>query len=144
VRLDVHPLVFLVGSLLLCAAWLALRPAPPPPITSAAAFSARAAAHASERKTIELPADVLGRYVGSYRIDESIEIAIELDAGRLLAVSPGAPRYELRPTSEKEFYVPDLDTDVAFDVDRAGVVLGFTAKLPTGTISAKRALASTR
>jgi hypothetical protein len=139
VRLDIHPLVFLVGSLLLCATWLALRPAPPAPITSAAAFTARAAAHARERKTIELAPDVLSRYVGSYRLDETIEIAIQLDAGHLFAIADGTPRYELEPTSEKEFYVADLDTDIAFDVDTAGHPVGFTAKLPTGTITAKRA-----
>lgn len=138
-RLEIHPLVFLIGSLLLCATWLSLRPAPPAPVTSAAAFAARVAAHVRERKTIELPADVLSRYVGSYRIDEGIEVAIELEAGHLFALSQGAPRYELRPTSEKEFYVPELDADVAFDLDDAGRAASFAAHLPTGTITAKRA-----
>lgn len=138
-RLEIHPLVFLIGSLLLCATWLALRPAPPAPITQAAAFAARAVAHAREHKTIELPADVLSRYVGSYRLDESIAVAIELDAGRLFAIAEGTPRYELRPTSEKEFYLPDLDADVEFEVDSAGRAVSFAAKLPTGTITAKRA-----
>jgi hypothetical protein len=139
VRLEIHPLVFFVGSLLLCATWLSLRPAPPAPITSAAAFAAKAAAHVHERKTIELSTDVLSRYVGSYRLDESIEVAIELDAGGLFAIAQGTPRYELRPTSEKEFYLPDLDADVVFEVDPAGRAVSFAAKLPTGTIIAKRA-----
>ncbi len=138
-RLEVHPLVFLFGSLLLCATWLSLRPAPPAPVTAAAAFAAKAAAHARERKTIKLSSDVLSRYVGSYRLDESIEVAIELDAGRLFAIAQGTPRYELEPTSEKEFYVAVLDADIAFDVDAAGRAVSFTAKLPTGTITAKRA-----
>jgi hypothetical protein len=138
-RFDIHPLVFFVGSLLLCATWLALRPAPPPPITPGAAFTARAAAHARERKTIELAPEILSRYVGSYRLDESIEIAIVLDGGRLFAVAEATPRYELEPTAEKEFYVSDLDADVAFDVDSTGRAASFTAKLPTGTITAKRA-----
>jgi hypothetical protein len=139
VRLEVHPLVFLIGSLLLCAAWLSLRPAPPAPVTSAAAFAARVAAHSHEHKTVELPPEVLSRYVGSYRIDESIEVAIELDVGRLFAVAQDTPRYELKPTSEKEFYLPELDADVAFEVDASGRALSFAARLPTGTITAKRA-----
>jgi hypothetical protein len=139
VRLEIHPLVFLVGSLLLCAAWLSLRPAPPPPVTSAAAFAARIAAHTREHKSIEVSSEVLSRYVGSYRIDEGIEVAIELDAGHLFAVTQGAPRYELKPTSEKEFYLPDLDADVAFAVDASGRAVSFAASLPTGTITAKRA-----
>ena len=138
-RHENHPLVFLVGSLLLCATWLSLRPAPPAPVTSAAAFAARAQAHARERKTIELAPDVLRRYVGSYWIDESIGVSIELDAGNLFAKAEGMPRYELKPTSEKEFYVADLDADIAFDVDAAGRAVSFAAKLPTGTITAKRA-----
>jgi protein ImuB len=80
-------------------------PAPPPPISPGAAFAARAAAHARERKTVELAPEILSRYVGSYRLDESIEIAIVLDAGRLFAVAEATPRYELKPTAEKEFYV---------------------------------------
>jgi uncharacterized protein DUF3471 len=139
VRLEIHPLVFFIGSLLLCATWLSLRPAPPAPVTSAAAFAARAAAHARERKTIELPADVLSRYVGSYRLDESIEVSIQLDAGRLYAVAPSSPRYALEPTSEKEFYLADLDADVVFAIDASGHVLSFTARLPTATVTAKRA-----
>jgi hypothetical protein len=131
--------VFFIGSLLLCATWLSLRPAPPAPITSAAAFAARAAAHSRERKTIELPADVLSRYVGSYWFEESIEVSIQLDTGRLFAVAPSTPRYELKPTSEKAFYVPDIDADVVFATDTSGRVLSFTASLPTGTVTAKRA-----
>jgi len=138
VRLEIHPLAFLVGSLLLCATWLALRPTPPPPITPGTAFAARAA-HARERKTIELPADVLSRYVGSYLLDQTVEIKMQLDGSRLFAISEGTPRYELKPTSEKDFYLPDLDTDVAFEVDANERVVGFSAKLPMGTITAKRA-----
>jgi uncharacterized protein DUF3471 len=133
VRLEIHPLAFLVGSLLLCATWLALRPTPPPPIVLATR-----AAHVRERKTIELPADVLSRYVGSYLLDQTVEIKMELDGSRLFAISEGTPRYELKPTSEKEFYLPDLDTDVAFEVDANERVVGFSAKLPMGTITAKR------
>jgi hypothetical protein len=138
VRLEIHPLVFLIGSLLLCAAWLSLRPAPPAPVTSAAALASRVAAHSREHKTIELSPEVLSRYVGSYRIDESIDVAIELDAGRLFAVARETPRYELKPTSEREFYLPDLDADVVFEVDASGRAVGFAASLPTGTITAKR------
>jgi Domain of unknown function (DUF3471) len=139
VRLEIHPLVFLVGSLLLCTAWLSLRPAPPAPTTQAAAFRARAAAHASEHKTIELPQEVLQRYVGAYRIDATIAVAIELDGGRLFAAATDTPRYELRPTSETEFYLPDLDADLAFELDAAGQAASFAVRLPTGTIVAKRA-----
>jgi hypothetical protein len=138
VRLEIHPLVFLIGSLLLCGAWLSLRPAPPAPVTSAAALASRVAAHSREHRTIELSPGVLSRYAGSYRIDESIEVEIELDAGRLFAVAQETPRYELKPTSEKEFYGPDLDAEIAFEVDASGRVLSFAASLPTGTITAKR------
>jgi hypothetical protein len=57
----------------------------------------------------------------------------------LFAIAEGMPRYKLEPTSEKEFYVADLDADVAFDVDAAGRAVSFAAKVPTGTITAKRA-----
>jgi hypothetical protein len=137
-RVGIHPLAFLIGSLLLCIVWLSLRPTPPRPLTPGAAFVAKAAAHARERKTIELAREVLSRYAGAYLI-EGIEIAIQLDAGRLFVVAPGTPRFELQPTADKDFYVAELDADIAFDVDSAGRVLSFAAKLPTGTITAKRA-----
>ena len=56
----------------------------------------------------------------------------------MFAIAEGTPRYELKPTSEKEFYVADLDADIAFDVDASGRALSFAASLPTGTITAKR------
>ena len=138
-RVGIHPLAFLIGSLLLCTIWLSLRPAPPPPLTPGAVLAAKAAAHARERKTIALAPEVLSRYVGAYAIDDGIEVAIQLDAGRLFAIAPGTPRFELQPTAEKEFYVAELDADIAFDVDSSERVLSFAAKLPTGTITAKRA-----
>ena len=140
-RNSVHPLVFLLGSLLLSVMWLVLREPPPTARPNVTAFgTARPAPRPRvERKTIELDSETLSRYVGSYRLDESIEVAIELDAGRLFAIAQATPRYELEPTSEKEFYLPDLDVDIAFDVDATGRAVSFTAKLPTGTITAKRA-----
>jgi len=82
---------------------------------------------------------VLSRYVGSYLLDQTVEIKMQLDGSRLFAISEGTPRYELKPTSEKEFYLPDLDADVAFEVDANERVVGFSAKLPMGTITAELA-----
>ncbi len=91
-----------------------------------------------ERKTIELDTELLRRYAGSYRLDVGMDVALEIDGGKLFAAGAGAPRYELRATSETEFYIPDLDADLAFDVEGAGRAVGFTARLPTGTITARR------
>jgi len=137
-RSSIHPLLFLVGSLLLSATWLALRS--PPPSPSVAAFgSARPAPRPrTERKTIELGPEILNRYVGSYRLEAGPDVAIELDGGRLLAQAEGTPRYELRATAETEFYVPELDADLKFDVDAAGRAVGFEARMPTATLTAKR------
>jgi hypothetical protein len=140
VRLSIHPLVFLLGSLLLSVTWLVLRAPPPAPRTVMAFGAGRPAPQPRvERKTIELDTEVLRRYVGSYRLDLSVDVALEIEGGKLFARSEGAPRYELRATSETEFYIPELDADLAFDVDGAGRAVGFTARLSTGTISAKRA-----
>src|SRR5262245_17181090 len=138
-RSSIPPLGFLVGSVLLSATWLALQP--PPPAPSAAAFgTARSAPRPRvERKTIELGPEILRRYVGSYRLDAGPDVAIELDGGRLFAQAEGTPRYELRATTETEFYLPELDADLEFDVDAAGRAMGFTARLPTATLTAKRA-----
>jgi hypothetical protein len=139
VRQSIHPLVFLLGSLLLSVTWLMLREPPPPPRVTAFATARPPPRPRVERKTIELDAEVLRRYVGSYKLDVGTDVALEVDDGKLFAQGAGAPRYELRATSETEFYVSELDAEIAFDIDAAGRAVSFAAKLPTGTITAKRA-----
>jgi hypothetical protein len=138
VRLGIHPLVFLIGSLLLSVAWLALRPAPPAPGTRyTVASSPRRAAPARERKTIELPPEIMKRYAGSYELD-GVDVAIELDAGRLYARAAGTPRYELHAISETSFFTQEIDSDIQFRVDASGRAQSFVARFPTGTIEAQR------
>jgi hypothetical protein len=139
VRLSPHALVFLLGCLLLSAAWLALRATPPlaSPSPTQLASARPAPRPRVERKTIELAANILRRYVGSYRLDSGVDVAIELDGGRLFAEAAGT-RYELRATAETAFYVPELDTDLSFALDGAGNAASFAADLPTGPIAAKR------
>jgi hypothetical protein len=138
-RTSIHPLAFLLGSLLLSATWLVLRE-PPPPATKTTAFgTARPATRQHvERKTVELDPEILRRYVGSYRLDVGMDVALDIDGGKLFAAGAGVPRYELRATSETEFYIPEIDADLKFDVEGAGRAVGFTAQLPTSTITAKR------
>jgi hypothetical protein len=140
VRASIHPLVFLLGSLLLSVTWLVLREPPPAAEPKVTAFGTTRSAPRPhvERKTVELDPEVLRRYIGSYRVDLGLNVALEIEGGKLLARSEGAPPYELRATSETEFYIPELDADLAFDVEGVGHAVGFTAHLPTGTITAKR------
>ena len=137
---SLPPLGFLVGSLLLSATWLALRPPAPHATPSVTGFgTARPAPRARiERKTIELDAELLRRYVGSYRLDSGPDVAIELDGSRLFAQAEGTPRYELRATGDTEFYVPELDADLSFELDGTGHAVGFAARMPTATMTAKR------
>ncbi|HUO65897.1 MAG TPA: DUF3471 domain-containing protein [Gammaproteobacteria bacterium] len=138
-RTSIHPLVFLLGSLLFSVTWLVLRAPPPPPRSVTALGSGRPAPRPhAERKTIELEPEILRRYAGSYRLDVGTDVALAVDAGKLVAQAEGAPRYELRATSETEFYIPEIDADVAFELDGAGRAVSFAAHLPTGTIIAKR------
>ncbi len=137
---SIHPLAFLLGSLLLSAAWLALRPSATTKEPNAAAFGvARPAARPrAEHKTIELDPEILRRYVGTYRLDVGMDVALAVDSGKLVAQAEGAPRYELRATSEAEFYIAEIDADLAFELDGDGRAVSFAAHLPTGTITAKR------
>jgi hypothetical protein len=137
---SIHPLAFLLGSLLLSAAWLALRPPVTTQAPSAAAFgTARSTPRPHvEHKTIELDPEILRRYVGTYRLDVGMDVALAVEAGKLVAQAEGAPRYELRATSEAEFYIAEIDADLAFELDGDGRAASFAAHLPTGTISAKR------
>ena len=137
-RLGIHPFVFLIGSLLICAAWLSLRPVPSTPATPGKTSSVRSAMPARVRETIEVPPAVLQRYVGTYQIDASIDVTIELDAGHLFAQAPGTPRYALHATSARTFFTQEIDSDIEFKVDAAGRAKSFDARFATGTITAER------
>jgi hypothetical protein len=139
---KLHPAVFLGAVIVLCAAWLLVRP----PV-SAVETIARSAPRPAfvEPASIELDAAILERYVGKYEGRGGLTIDLTLKNGKLLAQSAGSiPTipFELRATSETEFFLQGpnapVGVDIEFDVARDGTVRGFAADTEFGLIEVTR------
>jgi hypothetical protein len=136
-----HPSVFLGAVILLCTAWLWVRP-PVSAIETVARRTPRPALVVPA--SIELDAAILERYVGKYEGRGGFTVDLTLKDGKLFAQSAGALPipFELRATSETGFFVQGpsapIGVDVEFDVARDGTVRGFAANTEYGVIEVQR------
>ena len=138
-RLAIHPAVFLGGAIVLCALWLWLRPALPPPEVRAPTARGAPRPTPVERPSITLDAATLERYVGKYAGRENFTVDLTLKNGHLFAESPGVMvPFEMLATSETKFFLKGIDIDITFRVE-GGVVKGFTANTEFGLIAMDRA-----
>ena len=129
-------------AILLCAAWLSMRP-PVSAIETIARGRPRPALVVP--KSIELDQAFLERYVGEYEGRGNFTVALTVKNGKLFAQSTGSiptGPIELRATSETEFFLmgpnAPIGVDVEFDVDGDGTVHGFAANTEYGLIEVKR------
>jgi serine-type D-Ala-D-Ala carboxypeptidase/endopeptidase len=85
------------------------------------------------RTAVAVDATRLDRHVGRYQLlsaepatanRESLNIEISREGERLVFQQTGGPRAVLRPTSDREFFVPDVDLRVTFQVDDQGRTTG--------------------
>ena len=91
-----------------------------------------------ERKIISLDQKVMEKYVGEYQIGTNIIVAITLESGKLLGQLGGQGKFSLAPESESEFYSRDVNAQIVFIKDAAGLVTGFTLKQGGGNTPAKK------
>jgi len=134
-KITIHPAAFMLGSLLLCVVWLSLRTPEPMPFATA---PRAAQAPRVQRTEIQLDSATLQRYRGEYRVPAGLSVFIGIEGSRLFALAPDTPRLELYPFSETEFFLKEIDAEVSFEVDGDGPAPRFTARFPTGTLTAKR------
>ena len=131
-----HPAVFLGTVILLCAVWLWQRP-PVSAIETVARSTPRPALVVPA--SIKLDTAILERYAGKYEGRGGFTVDLVLKDGKLMVQS--VVPYELRATSETEFFVmlnAPIGVDVKFDVARDGTVRGFAASTEYGLIEVKR------
>jgi hypothetical protein len=137
--LKLHPAVFLGAVTLLCAAWLSMRP-PVSAIETVARGQPRPAI--VEPHSIDLDAAMLERYAGKYEGRSGFTIDVTMKGDKLFAQSVGSIPFELRATSETEFFLmgpgAPVGVDVRFDVARDGTVRGFAAHTEFGLIEVER------
>ena len=131
----IHPASFLGGALLFCAVWLSTRPFEP-----AVEPLARSAPRPAfvEPAFIELDTAALERFAGKYEARGDFTIDLVLTGGKLFVQGPGIGPFELRPTSETEFFLRGMRYPIEFDVARDGTVRGFSADTEFGPIRMKR------
>lgn len=77
---------------------------------------------ARPRKEVALDADILDRYVGRYQSPASPPFTVLRDGNRLFIRVPYMAKLPLRPESEHDFYVPELQWEFVFDWDGRGRV----------------------
>lgn len=139
---NFHPAAFLGAVILLCTAWLWVRP----PV-SAVPIIARSTPRPAlvEPPSIELDTAILERYTGKYEGRGGFAVALTVKDGKLFAQSTGtmpSGPIELRATTETEFFlvgpVAPIGIDVEFDVARDGTVRGFAASTEYGLIEVTR------
>jgi len=75
-----------------------------------------------QRTAIELPADVLARYVGVYQLAPQFALTITLTDGALYAQATGQGTNRLWPETELDFFLKGVDAQVTFVRDAQGVV----------------------
>jgi hypothetical protein len=134
-----HPGIFLGAVIALCTAWLWARPPVSAVETIARGGGPRPAV--VDPASIELDTAILERYAGKYEGRGGFTIDLTLKDGKLFAQSastmPSIP-FELRATSETEFFLKGMGVDLEFDVARDGTVRGFSADTEYGVIEVTR------
>ena len=72
--------------------------------------------------TVQVPSEVLIRYVGTYEEQPGFAITITYDGARLKAQLTDMPVAVIVPFSRTEFFSKDTNARITFRVDREGVV----------------------
>jgi CubicO group peptidase (beta-lactamase class C family) len=89
-------------------------------------------------EAIEVPLEVLQRYVGRYEFQGGVQVTVTLEGGRLMALVEGDDPVELHPLSETRFRLPEAGSEMEFTVDEQGRVTGFTMRQTGSEIRGSR------
>lgn len=134
----VHPGIFLGAVILLCTAWLSVRPPAAPTPTIARGAPRPVVVNPA---SIELDRAILERYAGKYEGRGDFTVDVTLRDGKLFLEGEGSiptAQFELAATSDTEFFLKGMGVDIEFDVARDGTVRGFAADTEYGVIEVTR------
>ena len=104
-------------------------PDPPKPPTTA-------------RTAVKVDPKILESYAGRYLLDNRTIVVMTKEGDKLMGQPGGEPKAELIPQSETTFFVREADSEVIFERDEKGNVVGFAMKRGSQSQSAKRLNAS--
>lgn len=69
----------------------------------------------AERQAIELPSELLDRYVGTYQLFPGFEIAVSRNGDQLSAQATGQPAFDIFPETETRFFLTAVDAQIEFE-----------------------------
>ena len=75
-----------------------------------------------QRTAIEVRAEVLNTYVGTYQLAPSFAIEVTLKDGALFGRPTDQPAFRLWPESETDFFLKEVDAQITFERDAQGRV----------------------
>ncbi|MCO6473968.1 MAG: serine hydrolase, partial [Melioribacteraceae bacterium] len=78
------------------------------------------------KKEITVSENILNEYVGEYELAPNFIITVRREAGQLYAQATGQPEFEIYPSSETEFYLTAVETQIKFNRNEEGKVTGLT------------------
>jgi hypothetical protein len=73
---------------------------------------------------VQLTAELLDRYVGTYQAPGLGELVLTREGTTLWAQPTGQSRVQVWPTSETEFYLKEAPVTITFELDSGGNVTG--------------------
>src|SRR5690606_17519520 len=76
------------------------------------------------RATVDVPEDVLERYVGRYELAPQFHIEVTRENDVLYAQATNEPRFRLFAASPTRFFLRVVEAEIEFTVDAAGNVTG--------------------
>ena len=74
------------------------------------------------RKVVQVDATSLQKLAGAYKINEQVTINIIAEGHRLFVDDSMHPRFEVFPQSADQFFMDDIDAELLFIRNKAGVV----------------------
>ncbi len=72
---------------------------------------------------IDVPQDVLIRYVGTYELTPQFHIEVTLDGNALWEQATSQQRLRLWPYSRQDFFIKEVDAQLTFETDASGAVV---------------------
>jgi D-alanyl-D-alanine-carboxypeptidase/D-alanyl-D-alanine-endopeptidase len=74
------------------------------------------------RKEIQVAAEILSHYVGTYELQPGVEVVMTLEDGQLMTQLTGQPKFPMFAESEDSFFLKVVDAKVTFVKGAQGAV----------------------
>jgi len=87
------------------------------PLMSVMAMAQASAPKAAnlQKKEVTVPAEILKKYAGVYKLDENFQVTISVENNKLYALAPGdQEKTEFTATSETKFYMKGSGAEIEF------------------------------